>query len=175
MIIHQKIGKLKTYPYSFLRVSNNAGQEYDYKFENFYVENQPNYDNSYDFVFMITGIACEGGSVQLTPMNYGNNIAQLNYGNIDEGLVLGKYPTFSWASDNFTNWLTQNGVNIALSLGLGLASGGALAGARTCNRCCNGNNGRTFNNRINYRRNNWRIKTSIVYGINFKRKCQRGR
>ena len=53
--------------------------------------------------------------------------------NEDESVQLGKYPTFSWSVDAFTNWLTQNAVNIsvgaistmlgsALSLGVGIAS-----------------------------------------------------
>jgi hypothetical protein len=33
--------------------------------------------------------------------------------------MCGKFPTLSWSADMFTNWLTQNSVNI----GLGLASG----------------------------------------------------
>lgn len=59
--------------------------------------------------------------------------------NDEEGLNLGKFPVLNWTSDVYTNWLTQNGVNIAVSLGtsalqvaggIGLAAtgGGALAG-----------------------------------------------
>ena len=53
--------------------------------------------------------------------------------NEDESVQLGKYPTFSWSVDAFTNWLTQNAVNIsvgaistmlgsALSLSVGVAT-----------------------------------------------------
>ena len=53
--------------------------------------------------------------------------------------MLGKFPTFSWSGDAFTNWLTQNAVNIAVGIGSGLvntavgaatgaANGGAIGG-----------------------------------------------
>ena len=35
--------------------------------------------------------------------------------NDDESVQIGKFPTLSWASDSYINWLTQNGVNIATS------------------------------------------------------------
>ena len=55
-------------------------------------------------------------------------------------LTGGKYPTLSWSRDGFTNWLSQNAVNIgigqatsALSIAGGIAllatGGGAVAGA----------------------------------------------
>lgn len=45
--------------------------------------------------------------------------------NDDEALALGKYPTCAWSSDAFTNWLTQNSVNLAVSTGL---IAGSIAG-----------------------------------------------
>ena len=49
-------------------------------------------------------------------------------------MPLSKFPTCSWSSDAFTNWLTQNSVNIATNLlltagsvGLAVATGGASA------------------------------------------------
>ena len=41
------------------------------------------------------------------PLNYKGQTEAL-----DEIIPLGKYPTIAWASDSFTNWLTQQGVNI---------------------------------------------------------------
>ena len=52
--------------------------------------------------------------------------------NNDEGLNLGKYPQLSWTTDQYTNWLTQNGVNVGVNaaIGVGKVVGGlALAGA----------------------------------------------
>ena len=36
--------------------------------------------------------------------------------NEDESLALGKYPSFSWSSDGFTNWMTQNAVNLGINI-----------------------------------------------------------
>ena len=47
----------------------------------------------------------------MIPINY--NGSEIN---CDEGLNLGKYPQLNWATDMYTNWLTQNGVNVATSL-----------------------------------------------------------
>ena len=62
------------------------------------------------------------------PLNY-NNI--LN--NYDEGLSFGKFPVGAWNSDVYTNWLTQNGVNIPLQIaGSGLTTAtGIFAGNPT--------------------------------------------
>lgn len=36
--------------------------------------------------------------------------------NEDESIGLGKYPSFSWSSDGFTNWMTQNAVNLGINV-----------------------------------------------------------
>lgn len=51
----------------------------------------------------------------------------------DEAIPVSKYPTIAWTSDAFTNWLTQNGVNMQTSilnniLGLSLSALGTVAG-----------------------------------------------
>ena len=49
------------------------------------------------------------------------------------GIGFGKIPVCAWTTDYYTNWLTQNGVNVGLNIagaiagaGMGLASGNAL-------------------------------------------------
>lgn len=47
-------------------------------------------------------------------------------------MPLGKYPTCAWSSDAFTNWLTQNSINLATNFvtsGIGLGLAGATGGA----------------------------------------------
>lgn len=44
--------------------------------------------------------------------------------NDNEGINLGKFPALNWTSDYFTNWLTQNAVNIAVDT-IGNIVGGA--------------------------------------------------
>lgn len=127
-----KNNKLFTFPYSFLQVSNHSGQIINYNWENF---NLLNVGNDGKIKFMIKGTITPGGSMKAFPLNY-NNI--LN--NYDDNIVIGKLPIGAYNNDVYTNWLTQNGVNIGLnvlSAGMQVASGigmmatgaGSLAGA----------------------------------------------
>ena len=126
-----KNNKLKCFPYSFLQVSNHTGQIINYKWENFNMLDV----GTTGINFSIQGTITPGGSMKAFPLNY-NNI--LN--NHDDNIVIGKLPIGCFANDVYTNWLTQNGVNVGLNLissGLQIASGiglmatgaGALAGA----------------------------------------------
>lgn len=101
--------KLLTFPYSFLQVSNNNGGVVNYKWEDFY--NVVNPSTVTDITFRLLGTITPGCDIKVYPTNYKNIID-----NYDEGINLGKLPIGSWLSDVYTNWLTQNGVNIALNL-----------------------------------------------------------
>lgn len=97
--------KLLCYPYSYLQVSNHSGQIVNYYWENF---NMLTAAGTTGINFRLVGTITPGGSFKLLPVNY-NNI--LN--NHDDSINLGKYPVGAFNSDVYTNWLTQNGVNIA--------------------------------------------------------------
>lgn len=123
-----KNNKCFVYPYNYLLVSNNQGSNNIYRYEDF---------NSNNCVFENQFSLSIGGSCRIVPKNYKRMAT-----NDDEALTLGKYPTCAWSSDAFINWLTQNSVNMAVSLGLTagslaatVATGGAtlpiLAGATT--------------------------------------------
>ena len=127
-----KNNKLLTFPYSFLQVSNHSGQIINYNWENF---NLLDIASDGKIKFNIKGTITPGGSMKAYPINY-NNI--LN--DYDDNIVIGKLPVGAFNNDVYTNWLTQNGVNIGLNVissGLQVASGigmmatgaGALAGA----------------------------------------------
>lgn len=103
--------KLLCFPYSYLLVTNNQGS-------NAILHNEKFANNSR--VFTTFGTVTPGCSVRTVPMNY-NGIET----NVDEGLNLGKYPICNWNSDVFTNWLTQNGVNVGLQI---LTAGASIAG-----------------------------------------------
>lgn len=105
-----KNNKCFVYPYNYLFVSNNNGSNNIYKYEDF---------NSETCIFENQFSMSLGGSGRIVPKNYKGMAT-----NDDEALALGKYPTCAWSSDAFTNWLTQNGVNMAVSLGL---TAGAIA------------------------------------------------
>lgn len=116
--------KLLTYPYTYLLVSNNNGGSAIFKFEQFFTgvtdsktQIQPR--------FLIEGSLCPGCSIRLIPLQY-HSVARYDEG----GLNMGKFPILNWTSDVYTNWLTQNGVNIALDIAAGagqIVGGAALA------------------------------------------------
>lgn len=100
--------KLLTYPYNYLYVSNNCGGSAIYKYELF-----KNNKTEFDYVGCLT----PGMSIRFRPLNYNNQEI-----NNDEGLNCGKLPICSWNTDVYTNWLTQNSVNIGISIGTSAVS-----------------------------------------------------
>lgn len=118
--------KLLTFPYNYMLISNNNGSSNILHYERF----SGNTCN-----FKIKGVPTVGGSIKIIPTNYDNNL-----NSEEEGLIAGKLPTLNWSDDEYTNWLTQNSVNIGLGIassgltivgGLGMMAtgGGAVAGA----------------------------------------------
>lgn len=93
-----KNNKCFVYPYNYMLLSNNCGNTNIYKYENF-KQNNP--------IFEIEMAVSVGGSIRIVPREYKN----IDY-NYDESLPLAKFPTCSWSSDAFINWLTQNAVNV---------------------------------------------------------------
>lgn len=114
--------KLLTFPYCFLEVTNNAGTNVIYKYELFT-------DNSYEYTNTITfrhkGVISPGCSIKCIPLNYG----YVSNENLNEAINSAKLPVGSWVNDVFTNWLTQNGVNIGLNVlkGIGQVGYGTIA------------------------------------------------
>ena len=91
--------------YNYLLVSNNMGQDYVYKYEDF-VTNKAK--------FKVVGSMCIGGSIKAIPLNYKKLVddeAESMY-SWPYGITVAKYPTCSWITDPYVNWLTQNSVNI---------------------------------------------------------------
>ena len=112
--------KLLSAPYQYMLLSNNNGgvNELDYEY----------FSNRNSMVIKAKGIPTVGGSIVAYPMNYKG--ATDNY---NEGIMGGKLPTLSWSGDAYTNWLTQNAVNIGTNMAtnaLGIGAS-ALAGALT--------------------------------------------
>lgn len=124
-----KNNKLFTFPYCYFNVSNNSGTVVTYHYEDF--NGKP--------TFNVDGAFSVGCDTKLYPTNYKNmdifsgDIVDNPY---DYGVTGGKYPTLSWNSDSFTNWITQNGVNMNANVVTSFTSGaisgglyGGLAGA----------------------------------------------
>ena len=111
-----KNNKLYCYPYNYLLVTNNVGGTNIYKYEDF---------SANTCTFDIIGALTIGGSFKLIPRNY-KGVNE----NFDESIPLAKFPTCSWSSDSYINWLTQEATN-TLSGGITSIVQGAVAGAST--------------------------------------------
>lgn len=102
--------KLLTFPYCYFNISNNSGVTVTYHYEDF----------SGNPKFNLVGVLNNGCSTKLYPTNYknmtifGGDVQDNPY---DYGITGGKYPAISWNSDAYTNWLTQNAVNIGIGIG----------------------------------------------------------
>lgn len=108
--------KLYCWPYNYLMVSNNSGNQNLYRYEDWL--------NSSTFKFALVFTLVCGGSGRLLPIDF-KGINAYN----DESLPLAKFPTSSFSGDAYINWLSQNSLNVATQIGLiaGNALGGALS------------------------------------------------
>ena len=106
--------KLLTYPFCYMNLSNGQGSNA--------ILHQELWSDSAVSGYVATkvyGCLVPGCSIRAIPKNYKG--IEINY---DEGVNLGKFPQLNWITDQYTNWLTQNGVNIATSVGGGLLATG---------------------------------------------------
>lgn len=102
--------KLLTFPYCYFNISNNAGTTVSYCYEDF--DGRP--------TFNMDGVLTNGCATKLYPINYKN--MDIFGGDTQDnpyefGITGAKYPSISWNSDAYTNWLTQNAVNIGIGIG----------------------------------------------------------
>lgn len=102
--------KLLTFPYCYFNISNNAGTTVSYCYEDF--NGNPKFD--------MDGVLTNGCATKLYPTNYKNMTifsGDLQDNPYEFGITGAKYPSISWNSDAYTNWLTQNAVNIGIGIG----------------------------------------------------------
>lgn len=92
--------KLLTSPYNYLLFDNNNGSAVKFEYENF--------TDPTNISFACYGILTPGCSIKFVPANYHNS-------NYLESITAGKIPICNWNSDVYTNWLTQNGVNLGVT------------------------------------------------------------
>ena len=125
--------KLLTFPYIYMTISNNAGSNANYYYEYFNI--------SGDFCsFYVQGAISVGCSIQLVPHHYkmgktNPDDPSINSNDYIEGLDASKLPTCCWVNDPYTNWLTQNAINIPLditkdiiTMGVGASTGNVALG-----------------------------------------------
>lgn len=96
-----KNNKLFCYPYNVLAITNNVGTMAEYRYEDF-INNTP--------IFSLIAAVSPSCSVWLFPNNYKKSSD--TKGGYNWGIPVAKYPQGSWSGDQYTNWMTQNGVNL---------------------------------------------------------------
>ena len=107
-----KNNKMFTYPYCYFTISNNAGTCQPFRYEDF----------SSTVSFVTEGTFGLSGSTKAIPQNYRGVSASDNA--LDYSINGPKYPVCSWKSDSYTNWLTQNAVNMDRQLTQSTIEGG---------------------------------------------------
>ena len=124
-----KNNKLLTWPYCYFNISNNAGTSIPYHYEDF------TYTGSSRFLrFRVEGVCSQGGAIKAVPEKYKNILDNAttpnSQGNAYDYSVTGaKYPICSWLSDSYTNWLTQNAINMKAEWTSTLIAGAIGVGA----------------------------------------------
>ena len=93
-----KNNKLLCHLFNYLMVSNNSGASYVYNYEDFST-------STCNFIIKM-GIT-PGCSIRMTPQNY-KGIAEAD----EYSINMGKFPICSFPCDMYTNWLTQNSINV---------------------------------------------------------------
>jgi hypothetical protein len=109
-----KNNKLFVWPYNYFYVTNNVGSSIEYHYEDF-EDNTPSFDT--------IGSVTPGCSIKTIPRNYKKGDTYNN------SITMPKFPICNWTSDLYTNWLTEQGVNLSLSTAGSVASivGGGIA------------------------------------------------
>ena len=113
--------KLLTYPYTYELLSNNQGANAIYHLELFSGSNEA-YAPADEATFSVQMCITPGTSIRAVPWNY----KKINAYNNEEGLNMGKFPICNWATDMYTNWLTQNSINMATNY---ITAGAGLVGS----------------------------------------------
>lgn len=103
-----KNNKLFTGEFNYLYVSNNAGGDITYNWENFTGGNVN---------FAVASALEQGGSVKIYPQNSLKSSSDIGDG-WTEGLLGAKLPAISWISDYYLNWQAVNGNNIEIQTGI---------------------------------------------------------
>lgn len=118
-----KNNKLFCYPYNYLMISNNDGDDTVYHWEDF---------SSSNANFTMRGVATQGCQIRITPSNYKNTDLTGGYAWSSTAKSL---PILSWNSDYYLNWQAKNGVKSAYNATQSyatdyVAAGQAVAGGQ---------------------------------------------
>lgn len=125
-----KNNKLYTAPYSYFYIDNNAGISAEYAWEDFPNQSTDTWTTPHPIVnYYKAMIPSTSVSAKLFFDNYKKYQTAQGARTFNYGVNFGKIPVCAWTTDYYTNWLTQNGVNVAvntasnlLNTGLGMAT-----------------------------------------------------
>jgi len=101
-----KNNKMFTNPYNYLMVTNNGGSDVCYAWEDF---------SSSNASFSERGIVNLGCDIKLTPSNYKNTDLSGGY---EWSINRQKFPSVSWNSDFYLNWIAVNQNYLEIQAGL---------------------------------------------------------
>lgn len=114
--------KMLCSPYNYLMISNNGGTNISYAWEEF---------SSSNANFTERGVVTQGCDIKITPSNYKNTDLAGGY---DWSVSRQKFPSVSWNSNFYLNWVAVNGKYQEVQAGLtglnffGNLIGGMLSG-----------------------------------------------
>lgn len=158
--------KLFTKEFSYVYATNFCGSGVQYYYE--YFQNELGLDHNY-CQFHLQGVLTPGCSIESLPDNY-QHTHNHEYNAATFALPAPKLPLCNWNSDQFTNWLAQNGTNRMLQYAgsatsaigsaitgnpVGIAAGiggiiGTIAQYKTHSFAPNSNNGSLNNSDSNF-------------------------
>ena len=116
--------KLLSYPFSYFYLSNKGGDTIEYHYEDFPIENI-NGNTARTMTYKKSLVPSTSLSGKLYFTKYKSYTDSASYGTkmYDYGISFAKAPVCAWTTDYYTNWLTQNGINVASSTIGGVATG----------------------------------------------------
>lgn len=124
--------KLYCAPFSYIYMSNNAGQDVQINWEDFPLETIAG-NRMPTMTYYKYYVPSASLSAKLIFSNYKNYFSDSSTPTqmVNYGISFAKVPICAWTTDYYTNWLTQNGVNIQTNVGMALAQGlvGTAVGA----------------------------------------------
>lgn len=126
-----KNNKLYTYPYSYMYLTNNVGEQIEVRYEDLpqieigeYTLPTLQYHNEY---VPSCGVSAKMLIEKYKSYTEGSSYPEKLY---NYGINFAKCPVCAWSGDYYTNWLTQNGVNMNTQV-VNSAVTGAYAGLLT--------------------------------------------
>lgn len=128
---YPKNNKLFSWPFSYAYFSNKAGDTLPVHWEDFPVQTG-SYTTGRTINYKKALVASTSISAKLYLTKYKGYEEASGYGTrmYEYGINFAKAPVCAWTTDYYTNWLTQNGVNVATGVAGNVLGGGlAIAGA----------------------------------------------